>query len=337
MNTKVVDIKDASEPPPARRGRAKLIIVVAVLAVGVPLGLLLRTFTAHPLPAPPPTNEPLPAANPPAEMAIYGMETGVVYRRAGFTYRGGSWFEHRDSAVTAVLVKHPRGDLLIDSGFGRHIDEQIKLDRMLSMTTSYKRFASAAEQLDAIGYPRNSLRAILLTHAHWDHVSGVPDFPSTPVWITSEEHRFIDRAGVRASAARSATEGATFEEYGFDDNPYLGFPRSRDVYGDGSIVIVPCSGHTPGSVIIFVVVPSGQRYAFVGDLVWRIEGITLREEKPWLMRKQVDMDEDTLRIALLQMIAIHERYPEITIVPSHDQGVFAELPHLPSAPPQASN
>src|SRR5262249_44727770 len=120
MNTKVVDIKDASEPPPARRGRAKLIIVVAVLAVGVPLGLRLRP----PCPAPPRRARPRPggpprAATPPAEMAIYGMETGVVYRRAGFTYRGGSWFEHRDSAVTAVLVKHPRGDLLIDSGFGR--------------------------------------------------------------------------------------------------------------------------------------------------------------------------------------------------------------------------
>src|SRR5262249_56885956 len=107
MNTKVVDIKDASEPPPARRGRAKLIIVVAVLAVGVPLGLLLRTFTAHPLPAPPPTNEPLPAANPPAEMAIYGMETGVVYRRACFTYRGGSWFVDRDSAATGVACERP--------------------------------------------------------------------------------------------------------------------------------------------------------------------------------------------------------------------------------------
>ena len=336
MTTKVANQKDADETRTARIRWARVIIVIAVLAVLAPLGLLLRTFAADPLPAPPPSTDPLPQANPPPEMAIYGMETGIVYRRAGFTYRGGSWFEHLDSAVTAVLVKHPRGDLLIDSGFGRHIDEQIKTDRLLSMTTGYKRFTSAAEQLDAIGYPRKLLRAILLTHAHWDHVSGVPDFPGTPVWVTAEEHRFIEEAGVRAAAARSATEGAPFEEYGFEIKPYLGFPRSRDVYGDGSIVIVPAPGHTPGSVIIFVALPSGKRYAFVGDLVWRIEGITLREEKPWLMRKQVDMDEEMLRSHLLHMIAIHERYPEITIVPSHDQRVFAELPHLTSDPQQAA-
>ena len=336
MNTRAGNIRDAGETPPARIPWAKVSIITAVLVIGVPLALLLYTFTADPLPVPPPVTDPLPQANPPLEMAIYGMETGVVYRRAGFTYRGGSWFEHRDSTVTATLVKHPRGDLLIDAGFGRHIDEQIKLDSLLSMTTGYKRFTSAAEQLNAIGYPRKSLRAILLTHAHWDHVSGIPDFPGTPVWVTAEEHRFIAKAGVRAAPARSATEAATFEEYGFDDKPYLGFPRSRDVYSDGSIVIVPTPGHTPGSVIIFVTLLSNKRYAFVGDLVWRIEGITLREEKPWLMRRQVDMDEKLLRSNLLHMIAIHERYPEITIVPAHDQRVFAEIPHLPSEPQQPS-
>jgi len=34
------------------------------------------------------------------------------------------------------------------------------------------------------------------------------------------------------------------------------------------------------------------------------------------------------------MIAIHERYPEINIVPSHDRRVFAELPQLPYKPQQ---
>ena len=336
MTPTVAKVKSAGEARPARIRWGRVITLIAVVAVGVPIGLLLLTFTSDPLPAPPPTSEPLPPANPPPGMAIYGMETGVVYRRAGFTYRGGSWFEHHDSAVTATLVKHPHGDLLIDTGFSRRIDDQIKLDPFVRMTTGYARFTPAAEQLEAIGYPRRALRAILLTHAHWDHVSGVPDFPDTPVWVTAEEHRFINEAGVRAAAARSATEGARFEEYGFDDKPYLGFPQSRDVYGDGSIVIVPAPGHTPGSVIIFVALPSGKRYAFVGDLVWRIEGITLREEKPWFMRRQVDVDEKAVRGNMLRMIAINERYPEITIVPAHDQRVFADLPRLPAEMPQAS-
>jgi hypothetical protein len=78
-------------------------------------------------------------------------------------------------------------------------------------------------------------------------------------------------------------------------------------------------------VIIFVTLTSG-RYAFVGDLVWQLEGITLREERPWLMRRLVDVDEALLRQSLLRMVAIHQRHPEITIVPAHDPRGYVGMP-----------
>ena len=71
-----------------------------------------------------------------------------------------------------------------------------------------------------------------------------------------------------------------FQEYAFDQAPYLGFDQSHDLYRDGSIVIVPTPGHTPGSVAIFLTLPGGARYAFVGDLVWQLEGLLEREARP---------------------------------------------------------
>ncbi len=69
-------------------------------------------------------------------------------------------------------------------------------------------------------------------------------------------------------------------EYGFDDRPYLGFASSYDVHGDGSVVIALAGGHTTGSVIVFVTLPTGKRYAFIGDLTWQIDGIRRRVERP---------------------------------------------------------
>ena len=58
------------------------------------------------------------------EMAVFALVTGVHHTVAAYGYRGGSLFERRDFSMAGTLVKHPQGDLLIDTGFGRNIDEQ---------------------------------------------------------------------------------------------------------------------------------------------------------------------------------------------------------------------
>lgn len=303
--------------------------ISVVLAIAVGAVSLRWTFVAAPLPSLAPLADvELPTAKPPAEMAIFQLPTGITHRSAAFAYRGGSFADKRDFAMTAVLVQHPRGDLLIDTGFGRTIDMQVRLmPFFFRLSTSYERFQPAADRLAAAGYDRSHLRAVLLTHAHWDHTSGLADLTGTPVWVTADEHRFIENGGWITAVARSATN-ARYEEYGFEGGPYLGFAHSHDVYGDGAIVVVSAPGHTPGSVIVFVTLPTGKRYAFVGDLVWQREGITLREERPWVQRTLADVDAQGVRDNLLHMAAIAARFPEISIVPAHDARAFAEMPLL---------
>ena len=304
-----------------------LYVAAAAGAVLVALALVLRTFSALPLPIPEAYAGPIPSARPPMEMAVFSVVTGVNHRVAAFGFRGGSLFERREFSMAGALVKHPKGDLLIDTGFGRNIDQQFRTLPLLFRTiTFYSLWQPAADQLRAAGYDPKSLHAILLTHSHWDHVSGLPDFPGVPVWVTPQEHEFIRKSG-DMDFCRLFT-GIRYEEYSFEGGPYLGFPASHDIYGDASIVVVPAPGHTPGSVIIFVTLPDGTRYAFVGDLVYQLDGITLREERPWLVRRKADSDAEENRENMLRIIALKERIPELIIVPAHDMRGFARIPRL---------
>jgi glyoxylase-like metal-dependent hydrolase (beta-lactamase superfamily II) len=259
-------------------------------------------------------------------MALYALPTGVNPRTAAFAYRGGSPWDKRDSVSTAVLVRHPQGDLLIDTGLGRTIAVQTReFPLLFRLGTDLVLSKPAADQLDAAGYDRKQLRYILLTHAHWDHASGVPDFPGVAVLVTAAERRCIDEGGWATATARGI-DASVLREYEFNGGPYLGFNQSRDLYGDGSIVIVPAPGHTPGSVVVFVTLPGDVRYAFIGDLLWQLEGLLEREGRLWFEAKQLGESSAELQQSLLRMSAIVTRYPQITIVPSHDPRGYASIP-----------
>jgi glyoxylase-like metal-dependent hydrolase (beta-lactamase superfamily II) len=145
--------------------------------------------------------------------------------------------------------------------------------------------------------------------------------------LSPAEREFIDTGGPASVIARNIS-GANYVPYDFEGGPYLGFPGSHDVYGDGSLVSVPAPGHTPGSVIVFMTLPDSRRFAFVGDLVWQREGITEQEERPWFSQRLVNENTAVVRDNLLRMSAVAEQFPEIILAPGHDARGFAELPVL---------
>jgi glyoxylase-like metal-dependent hydrolase (beta-lactamase superfamily II) len=194
--------------------------------------------------------------------------------------------------------------------------------------TTYDKETNAAAQLAQHGLATTQINMVVVSHSHWDHVSGIEDFPGVQVLVAKEEEEHIGKLPP-SELASQMRDKLNLRSIEFTADPYENFDRSYDLFGDGSIVLVPLPGHTPGSLGMFVNLRSGKRFLFVGDLTWAVEGIQIPAERPWLARKFVDLDEDQVRRSIVKVHRLLKRYPDLVVVPAHDRRLHSNIAQFP--------
>ena len=263
------------------------------------------------------------------DISLSIIKCGKMISKQAFIYRGGSWSEQFESGMAAALVRHPKATFLFDTGFGANVDEHVKtIPSLMKAMTTYDKEVPAAVQLRERGITPEQIDMILISHSHWDHVSGWEDFPQVEGWMMKEEASYI-RTLPAHELIKQMIGKVRLREIEMTSGPYENFTSSLDLFNDGSVVLVPLGGHTPGSMGMFVNLRSGKRFFFIGDLTWAIEGAQIPAERPWISRKLVDLDEEEVRRSIVRVHQLMNRYADLIVVPAHDRRAHDRIANFP--------
>lgn len=155
------------------------------------------------------------------------------------------------------VLRHPAfGTFIIDTGIEQALrdDPQRAVIRgLIGRVARLDRMNIHVTLADRLG--TDPLAGVLLTHLHFDHVSGLPDVPKgTPIFAGAGEAsaRSFRNVATRGIIDRAFSGHDPINEWTFAEDPDERFAGVIDVFGDATLWAIHAPGHTPGSTAYLV-------------------------------------------------------------------------------------
>ena len=218
---------------------------------------------------------------------------------------------HWQTGLLSLLIETEQGLVLVDTGLGTAEYEQPRpFTRVFQVITKMPMDAreAALNQVLALGYQPEDVRHIVLTHMHFDHISGLADFPQAQVHVARKEYAafmgkhksFYDLAYDHAYIAHQPD----FQPYDEIGDRWFGFGAIRLPFSP-EILLIPLPGHSRGHCGVAIEKEDGW-HLHCGDAA----GDFRKNIPAWLMRLALGPHEPRLR-------AFGASHPEATLTASH--------------------
>jgi glyoxylase-like metal-dependent hydrolase (beta-lactamase superfamily II) len=258
-------------------------------------------------------------------LEVHAFRTGAMKSIEGAVYAGGSWTTTMEMGAWAFVIKHPRSGLVVfDTGLsarGRTEPEHYvgwigaRLDMM-----DVPEGGGLALQMRASGFDPADVTRVVVSHVHFDHTGGIPDFPNATVvigkaekdWVVAGVRKtdFVDLEPLRGMERWQAIDYST-------EKPMGTLLAAHDLLGDGSLFAVDLSGHTPGSTGLLVRT-SEAPILLTGDAAWTKKSWMwpARPISAWNMSLWWEQAWRIKRFALME--------PRLVVIPGHDDLAVAD-------------
>jgi glyoxylase-like metal-dependent hydrolase (beta-lactamase superfamily II) len=232
-------------------------------------------------------------------MKIHALQTGIVRVKASQRVGQGrgsirqlnilldrTWTE--GLPIYAWAIETDEGVIVVDTGETARTGQPGYFPRWrpyfrLAVRIDVNSEQEVGPQLLQIGIRPDDVRRLILTHLHTDHAGGLHHFPKSEIFVSDEELKLAKGfAGrLRGYLPNRWPDWFAPQSIKFVPEPFGPFDRSQRVTSDGSVVILPTPGHTPGHVSVMVVA-GGVCYFLAGDTTYtqqaliegRVDGVS---------------------------------------------------------------
>jgi N-acyl homoserine lactone hydrolase len=185
------------------------------------------------------------------DMALTRLDCGTSQAPTVVNQRFSDTYAYGDLKVQFVfscyLIKHDNDYLLWDTGHA-----------MTAPNVAPK--VSIVDQLAKIDVKPEQIKYVGISHYHADHTGQVASFPKSTVLIGAKEWEAIT-----APKPATGVNFKPFESWIKGDSKVEALELDKDVFGDGSVIVLRTPGHTPGHSVLLVKLPQTGAVILSGD------------------------------------------------------------------------
>lgn len=181
--------------------------------------------------------------------------------------------------VAFFLIKHPKGNVLFDTGNNDKIINDPTYWGPLAASLNPGRSPDIAidAQLDKIGVKPSDINYVILGHMHLDHAGNVGKFPNATVVYQRDEivNAFWPKPGygccyITGDFAMLRNDVGQNE---VSRRKVIELNGDLDLFGDGSIYVHRAVSHTPGSEMVVVRLPKTGPVVLTSDVCYLMENL----------------------------------------------------------------
>jgi glyoxylase-like metal-dependent hydrolase (beta-lactamase superfamily II) len=251
-------------------------------------------------------------------LKLHVFKTGEVTARKKLAYRGSSLLDTLVLDIVVFAIEHPQqGLILVGTGLSRGATQEAEsylgAFRTAIGSPTMADGQDIFSQLTSAHLSEKRVRTIILPDLRFSHTGELENFPTAQVVVSSAEYTAATEEEESALSISDEYDGV--KQWRFIDfagaEPLGTFRAHRDVFGDGSVLLIDVAGATAGGMAILVRLPQAP-VLLCGNLAWTAEQAQYVRE-PGFTVNRTAWWENAWRLKKFAELA-----PELIVLPDND-------------------